>query len=249
MDKLILHIPHSSIFIPSNDNYILPISEIESEILKLTDWYTEDLFSNDIDEHIVAKVSRVYCDMERFVDDEKEVMSKYWMWVTYTHTDLWKEMRVVTPIERQEIIEKYYLPHHRKLELAVEKQLEHEWKTLIIDCHSFSDIPFERELDKSVWRPDICLWISSHHTSQNLINLARDKIEEKWYSVKIDSPYSWTIVPLKFYNTNNLVQSIMIEINRKLYLEWETNIKSKNYWILKEDMQDILKYIRIYSFL
>lgn len=244
MDKLILHIPHSSTFIPSYDKYILPISEIESEVLKLTDWYTEDIFSNDTDECIIANVSRLYCDMERFVDDEKEVMSKYWMWVTYTHTDWWKEMRAVSPIEREEIINSYYLPHHRKLELAVENQLQEEWKSLIIDCHSFSDIPFERELDKSKWRPDICLWTSSFHTSKELIEIVKEKFLAKWYSIKIDSPYSWTIVPLKFYNTNSLVQSLMIEINRKLYLKWETNNISHNYWKLKTHIQEIIWQIR-----
>jgi N-formylglutamate amidohydrolase len=76
MKKLILHIPHSSIQIPSFDGYIISDALINKEVLKLTDWHTEELFSNTFDDSIVAPVSRIFCDMERFADDEKEIMSK-----------------------------------------------------------------------------------------------------------------------------------------------------------------------------
>jgi len=42
-NKIILHVPHSSTNIPLMDGYTVDSSSLASEILKLTDWYTDDL--------------------------------------------------------------------------------------------------------------------------------------------------------------------------------------------------------------
>jgi N-formylglutamate deformylase len=81
MKKLVLHIPHSSTTIPKVEGYIVSQSILNSEILKLTDWYTDDLFQNNIDKDVLAPFSRIFCDVERFSEDEKEVMSKFGMGV------------------------------------------------------------------------------------------------------------------------------------------------------------------------
>jgi len=44
MKNLILHIPHSSTTIPMTDGYVGSPTEIQNEILKLTDWYTDEWF-------------------------------------------------------------------------------------------------------------------------------------------------------------------------------------------------------------
>ncbi|MFN5250330.1 MAG: N-formylglutamate amidohydrolase, partial [Bacteroidota bacterium] len=71
--KLILHIPHSSTLIPFFEGYVVDSMALEKEMLKLTDWYTHDLFHSDADEMIIAGFSRIFCDPERFPDDAQEV--------------------------------------------------------------------------------------------------------------------------------------------------------------------------------
>ncbi len=48
---LIVHIPHSSIFIPENERLTLCLSdaELHEELLRMTDRYTDDLFSEAVD--------------------------------------------------------------------------------------------------------------------------------------------------------------------------------------------------------
>lgn len=62
----------------------LAISEVlDSEILKLTDRYTDELFSNTTDIIIIALFSRIFCDPERFADYSMEAMAKFGMGVLY----------------------------------------------------------------------------------------------------------------------------------------------------------------------
>lgn len=101
MKKLVLHIPHSSTEIPLLNGYISNQDKIQDEIIKLTDWYTDDLFDSEVDYKIVARFSRIFCDVERFADDELEVMSKFGMGVLYEKLDSDELLRKVTPELRE----------------------------------------------------------------------------------------------------------------------------------------------------
>jgi len=62
MKILILHLPHSSTDISFYDGYLLEKKQLDHEILKLTDWYTDELFFSKDDEMIVVDFSRIFCD-------------------------------------------------------------------------------------------------------------------------------------------------------------------------------------------
>jgi hypothetical protein len=47
MKKLILHIPHSSVYIPLLDGYVQDADKIHNELLILSDWYTDELFYSE----------------------------------------------------------------------------------------------------------------------------------------------------------------------------------------------------------
>tara|TARA_B110000902_G_scaffold103718_1_gene122474 strand:+ start:368 stop:1111 length:744 start_codon:yes stop_codon:yes gene_type:complete len=244
MKKLVLHIPHSSSTIPKLEGYIVPQSILESEILKLTDWYTNDLFQNKIDNDILAPFSRIFCDVERFSEDEKEVMSKFGMGVLYTTLDNGENMREVTAEIRKLILDEYYWIHHNKLEKAVDNCLTDQNKCLIVDCHSFPNIPMERALDKKLDRPDINIGTDSFHTPKHILDFSEKFFLDKGYSVGIDWPYTGSMVPTKHYKKDNRVSSVLIEINRRLYLKEETNKKSNGYSEVKLAIQEYLEMLR-----
>jgi N-formylglutamate deformylase len=244
MKQLILHIPHSSVNIPFRDGYIVSDEILQSEILKLTDWHTEDLFHSDEDAMIIAPFSRIFCDPERFPDDEQEVMAQFGMGVLYEKTDNGDIMRIVTPELRKMILEEYYWKHHQRLNKAVNRQLEQYNKAVIVDCHSYPEIPIERSLVKTSFRPDFNIGTDTYHTPQKLIDISVEFFKQKEYSLGIDLPYSGSIVPLEHYQKNKDVQSIMLEINRKLYLKENTSEKSDNYETTKKVTEEFLNVIR-----
>jgi N-formylglutamate amidohydrolase len=244
MKKLVLHIPHSSTIIPFNNGYILSNEIIQNEILKLTDWYTDDLFSSEIDDRIVAKFSRIFCDPERFEEDKNEPMSKKGMGVLYEKTDTGEIMREITPELREKIINEYYRKHHQKLNDAVNQQLVKYGKAIIIDCHSMSDIPFIRDINQESIRTDYSVGIDHFHTNEKLHMKTLNFFLDRGIEVAINSPYSGTLVPMEHYKRNKNVQSIMIEVNRKLYLKDNSNVKSENYPAVKRLLQNYLDEIR-----
>ena len=244
MKKLILHIPHSSTIIPFKEGYCISDEMLHQEILKLTDWYTDDLFENDIDSSIKAPFSRIFCDTERFSDDSQEIMAKYGMGVLYEKTDTGEPLRIVTPELRKNILDNYYWNHHNRLTQSVQLQLEQFGSAKIVDCHSFPHKPLTRALDQSDFRPDFNIGTDAFHTPQKWIEASVKFFEEKGYSLGVDKPYEGTIVPMDYYQKDKNVQSIMLEINRRLYLQEPSNEKSNQYQKTKQVVQEFLNIIR-----
>ena len=244
MKQAILHIPHSSTHFPFMEGYVVSQEILNEELLKLTDWYTDDLFYTEHDIIIKANFSRLFCDPERFPDDKDEVMSQFGMGVLYEKSDAGKIIRTITPELRLKILNEYYWPHHNGFKDAVANQLEWHDKCLIIDCHSFPHIPLERSLDKTKNRPDFNIGTDSFHTDRKLIEASKDFFNEKGFTLGVDWPYKGTIVPLAYYQKNNKVQSIMLEINRKLYLNAPTNEKSDRYSEVKKLTGEFISEIK-----
>ena len=243
--RLVIHLPHSSTYIPDNSGYLVGDDVLNSEILSLTDWYTDELFGNKYDNIAKAPFSRVFCDVERFVDDELEVMSKLGMGVLYEKLDNGKPLRIVTPDLRQYVVENYYWPHHQNLLEMVQIQLKIDGFCSIIDGHSFPNIPHERELNQDLNRPDFNIGTDPYHTPLKLAEESKSYFLERGFTVQINKPYSGSMVPMEYYQKNSKVNSILLEVNRKLYLNENTSEKSNRFDEIKNVVQDYLNMVRL----
>lgn len=218
--ECILHIPHSSTNIPDLRYYINEIA-LRHEINLLTDWSTEKIFHVPDVAEVTAQFSRVFCDVERLSDDQEPMYTKG-MGFYYTLTDSGDPLRKENVDYKHWVFENYYNPHHQRLTETVEMKLKKHKQVVIIDCHSFSSIPLRRELQQSPKRPDICLGTDDFHTPPWLIQYVKGHFQKYGYSVALNKPYSGTIVPLSLYRRDKQVLSIMIEINKKLYMNEDT---------------------------
>ena len=223
---LILHIPHASRYIPNEVRQALCVdaAEFEREQDRLVDHYTDKLFHlrSTLVARCKAKVSRFAVDVERYEEDEHEPMSSIGMGAIYTHTTDGSPLRTPpTAAQRQQLLDAYYRPHHARLLALVEAALAAHERAVIIDCHSFPSTPLPCDLDQAPERPDICLGTDPNHTPQSLCtSLARSCAEVGW-SVAFDRPYSGTMIPTPYYGRDPRVTSVMIEVNRRLYLQNE----------------------------
>ena len=199
-NSIILHIPHSGLLIPYGvKNY--------DEISKSTDFFTDEIFSLNYTT-LKFPYSRSFCDVERFGKDSMDSIGRGFYYVKDYNGNVFRDEEF-----KKDVYENYYIPYHKELERAVELKLIENDLAIIIDCHSFNKerLPFEKEGE----RPDICIGTDAFHTPDHLVKTALHHFRN--YSVKIDEPYSGAIVPLRYYQKDKRVSSIMIEINKRLY--------------------------------
>jgi N-formylglutamate amidohydrolase len=239
---LILHVPHASTRIPFTDGY-LNEETTNQEIQLLTDWFTDELFGNKRDAIIQAKFSRVFCDVERFAQDEIEPMAAKGMGLAYTHCDDGTPLREMTSELRNSIFNSYYAPHHQHLNDVVEEFVKRDGSARIIDCHSYPDIPLMRDIDQTRPRPDFNIGIDTFHTPEKWIELSKIFFGHHGYSLGIDWPYAGTMLPTQAYKSNAYVHSIMLEVNRKSYLQPNHLEKNNAFDQIKTVIQDWLSLI------
>jgi N-formylglutamate amidohydrolase len=235
---LILHIPHSSTKIKNQHEYTSHLSEA----YELTDYLTDELFYHPDSEPCIFEFSRLYCDVERFIDDK---MNNIGQGIIYT--DYKQKLRTPSEETKKDIM-KLYNNHHKLLTQKIRNSIALFPEVIVVDCHSFLDKP---------GYPDICIGINdfdnpSQETqktqkTQKILNLVikiSSFIKSYGLTVGINFPYKGSILPEEFHN-NKSINSIMIEVNKKLYLI--DNKKSENFNKTKSIIYGILDIISEYE--
>ena len=215
--------------------------ELFQEQIKMTDSYTNELFDIDDIQKLVFPLSRLICDVERFRNEEDEEMTKQGMWVCYTQTSDCKPLKMTDKKHKQEILKRYYDKYHTKFGQLVARSLKNYGNTLIIDAHSFSSVPLPYELHSQDFRPDICIGADDFHTPEYLTEYFYHAFSHLGYSVGINNPFCGTIVPLKYYGRDKNVKSVMLEINRSLYMDESDGNKNENFNRIKRDIYEVIK--------
>ena len=217
--KILLHVPHSSLRVPKYFHKGLTISknEFNKYNLEMTDFGIDELFKELEGVKIQAKYSRLFCDVERFKDDNLETMSKYGEGVIYTKTYDGKTFHKHDKNYRKKVL-KYYDKYHNKLNKTAKKLLKSGDKLLILDLHSFSDKMASHFFEPPF--PDVCIGVEEKYYDQKIIDKITNFLDSKNLTWKINYPYSGSLVPNAIYNgklKGNIV-SIMLEVNKRIYL-------------------------------
>jgi len=228
--SVLFHIPHSSRWIPDEwrSQFVLDDIELQRELITMTDSFTDELFDigNSVD-YLRFPVSRLLVDPERFPRDEDEPMASRGMGAIYTRTHDGRPLK--SSGRSLELMNAYYHPHHSKLTEWTRRRLLTDDRCLIIDCHSYPSRPIPCDMNREPNRPDICFGTCHPHTPVELVAAAVEAFAEAGYSTAVDWPYAGTIIPLEFYGVDARVSSLMVEVNRKLYMDEKNGEKSESF--------------------
>lgn len=232
----LIHVPHSGILVPEAEraHYLISPAALWREQCLMTDAYCDELYLPEADADwqpsaaVVAEVSRVVCDVERFRDDADEPCAKLGQGLMYTRTTFGRRLRPNDPALREHILETYYDPHHVRLTAAVDAALEGTGRCTILDGHSFHSVWPPRR-DCLFDRPDVCIGTDAYHTPDDLRDALVECVRDAGLYVRVNTPYSGAITPLKYYGRDKRVSSVMIELNRRLYLHERTMEKTENF--------------------
>lgn len=249
--SIVFHLPHSSLLIPDSNRGDFLVDDETLDIVNktLTDLYTDDFFKPLTYKKLIIKAefSRLLVDVERFIDDKKEIMSKVGMGITYTKDHNGALLRKIDNDGRQNLIEDYYLPHHKRLEKAVENSLGNYGECLILDLHSFASKPLTCDNNQDELRPDVCLGYDDFHAPLSIIQEIRHHLEDAGLTVACNMPFAGSIVPMKFYKKDSRVRSLMIEVNKRIYMDEDTFLKNQHFKEMSELVCDIIKRVVLES--
>ena len=232
---VVLHIPHDSTYIPDQvrSQYLLSDQDLALELQRMTDHFTHALFAEPPGDATVvrAPVSRLVVDVERFAKDDQEPMAARGMGAVYTLTSQKAPLRrVLGDAEREVLLQRYYRSHHDRLEAAVSNSLEEYNHCLVVDCHSFPSIPLPYEqAEHNAFRPDICIGTDDFHTNPELATEFSNRFQSEGWQVCLNDPFAGALVPSSRYRRDRRVGALMVEVNRRLYLQESEAIPLSNF--------------------
>ena len=132
-----------------------------------------------------------------------------------------------------------YWPYSVASHNLVTEQLEQFGRCLIIDGHSFPSkaLPYE---DDKLARPDICIGYESFHEPSGLVDALEDICGQEGLTTARNEPFSGSYVPVDYFQKDKRVDSIMIEVNRSLYMDERDGIESAYYSQLAEVLKRLI---------
>ena len=234
-----MHIPHSGTHIPPEylGDYFLPEAELTANIYQYADLYTDELFGSFLDTFGGVKnpYSRLFVDPERFGDDGQEAMQKNFR-LGWFYENAILEKKPLRSTANKSTIRKYFDDHHDELNRLTAQKLQDHGRCTVIDCHSFSDERYWFH-DPNLRLPDICIGFEDAHVDGELVAVIRKAFEG--YEIGVNVPYAGSLVPTDYWGRDTRVKSVMIEINKKLYLNPDNTTKSAGFERIKENLERI----------
>lgn len=236
-DRIVIHTPHAGIILPVavDGNYYATgykRNNIRDFAYFLTDYFTDKLFSTDLTSstQVNFEYSRVFCDVERLLDDplEEKGLGICYNLKRFVALDMEKPVWSKT---REEAMHLYH-EHHRALANAIQEN------TLLFDCHSFSEhnnvlCPNAHEF-KDI---DICLGYNDDATKPSEITLrfVADFFRRCGYRVTFNKPFSNS----KTVDTDLQYHSLMIEVNKHCYMNEDTLERTEGFEKLHAELQQL----------
>lgn len=207
----LFHVPHSSLNIPDEfaSDFLISKEELYKEAKILCDNDVDKLLP-DNSNSVIFNLSRVICDVERYLD-HREIMNEIGMGAFYEVGHDLKYIRKSVSIKLLE----YYKNHHKLLNKKTKKLLKENNEVCIIDLHSYSKNPHPYELFKTDKRPEICIGLNDVYNGyllEDIINI----IKHFGFSYSINQPFKGSLIPSEHINEKNL-HSFMIEIRKDIY--------------------------------
>lgn len=230
-DNIILHIPHSS---TDSAGHYLQFRTKEQEKY-LVDYYTDELFvpceENERIHPLIFPITRAVCDVERMIDDPMKEKG-YGIIPTFSE-NIWDQLTYEVRTSREELYRLYNNHHNRLANMLLKKG------ALLLDCHSFSvNCPFlTEEQKKDAEKYDICIGYNEDMTRPDdyVIGSVRYYFEKCGYRVGDNKPFSNSMT----VQTPKRYHSLMIEINKRLYMNEETLEKTENFTALQNEINGL----------
>jgi N-formylglutamate amidohydrolase len=249
--------PHSGTIYPDDFRHVAP----HQALRKAEDTYVDELYGAAPDQDCVllaALFPRSYVDPNRnILDQDQDLLNGPWpeplspssrslsgrglIWSGYPPGLPLYDRKLPVDEVRQRI-ERYHAPYHASLQRelnAVHRTFGVVWH---VNCHSMPSVSTDMSPEgPGVVRPDITLGDRDGTTCAPAFTaFVRDYFAGRGYSVTINDPYKGAYLLSAYSNPDEARHSLMIELNRRLYMDEETLEKSPGFARLQEELTGLI---------
>jgi N-formylglutamate deformylase len=261
---LVLDSPHSGTEYPEDFGAAVP----RHQLRQAEDSFVDELFASGPGvgaTMIAARFPRSYIDPNRsLLDIDASLMDAPWPGpaLPSRKTELgigliWRVLDSGEPIyarklsvdEVKQRIVRYHQPYQRALKDALDAAHDHFGAVWHINCHSMSalsDSTSEEGPGKP--RADFVLGDRDGTTCEpEFTAMVAATLRAMGYDVKINDPYKGVELVRAFSDPAAQRHSLQVEVNRRLYMDERTRVKTAGFGALQRDIERLLRAVAGYA--
>jgi N-formylglutamate amidohydrolase len=156
--------------------------------------------------------------------------------------------RRLTVDEAMDRIERYYRPYHAEIERIVTSLRGRFGRLTHLSCHCMSAIGAPTHADPGQARADFCIGdLFGTSSSEEFVEFLVAAIEGYGYSVSVNTPYQGYELNRRYGSPSGGIDSVMVEINKKLFMDTTTFRRTEDFAALKRDLDDLLERVATYA--
>lgn len=144
--------------------------------------------------------------------------------------------------EVEERMNLYYRPYHEELKSLIDRAKSAYGFVYHLSCHCMSAVGAPTHPDAGKQRPDFCLGdINGATATKAFIESVADTIRHQGFTCSINDPYTGGEINRRYGNPAGGVESIMVEINKKRFMNVDTFRKNEGFDSIKAAANAVLK--------
>ena len=152
--------------------------------------------------------------------------------------------RKLAVAEIEERLANYYRPYHAELKRIVDDLHARFGVVRQISCHCMSAVGAPTHPDAGKPRPDFCVSdLKGRTTSPEFLALVVAALKSMGYSVGVNAPYVGNVLIGRHGNPAHGIDSVQIEVNKKLFMDTRTFRKTPGCAKLKADIDELLRAV------
>lgn len=152
--------------------------------------------------------------------------------------------RPLTVAEIEERLALYYRPYHAELKRLVDATYGRFGVLRQISCHCMSAVGAPTHPDAGKPRADFCISdLKGKTSSRQTMDLIVDTLKSLGYSVSVNEPYVGNELIGRHGGPARGIDSVQVEINKKLFMDTRTFRRTAGFDKLKSDLDRLLRVV------
>jgi len=152
--------------------------------------------------------------------------------------------RKLTVAEIEERLNRYYRPYHAELKRIADDLFQRFGRLTQISCHCMSAVGAPTHPDAGKARPDFCVSdLKGQTASKVAMEVVVETLKGLGYSVSVNAPYIGNELIRRIGNPAVGIDSIQVEINKKLFMDTKTFAATEGLLKLTADLERLMQTI------